>query len=400
MRVLTQATETIPIDALRLHPRNPRQGDIGAIHESIKNNGFYGSIIAQRSTGYILAGNHRWKAAQQDGATEIPVTWIDVDDDHALRILLADNRTNDLASYNDEALAELLKDIHENSGTLLGTGYDGDDLDELLDDLGREGQPAEEPPEAQVDRADELQEKWQTELGQLWQIGTHRLLCGDSTDESVVARLMAGATAALVNTDPPYGVSYDGGTTKRKALDGDKTPALYEPALRMAHKHSRPDAACYLWHSDSKSAAVSAAVSAAGYERRSTIIWNKNLAQFGALGAQYKTKHEPCHYLHKRGQAPAWYGPTNEVTVWDVAREQKNEHHPTQKPPELAARACRNSAKAGEVVLDLFGGSGSTLVGAEQTGRVAYLCELDPAYVAVTLERLADMGLTPELADA
>ena len=135
MRTLNQTTETVPIDALKAHPRNPRQGDIGAIHESIQVNGFYGFVIAQRSTGYILAGNHRWKAAQQAGAKTIPVTWIDVEDDHALRILLADNRTNDLATYDDNALAQLLQDLQNTTGSLAGTGYDGDDLDDLLKDL-------------------------------------------------------------------------------------------------------------------------------------------------------------------------------------------------------------------------------------------------------------------------
>jgi ParB-like chromosome segregation protein Spo0J len=135
MRVLNSTTKNEPIDALKPHPRNPRQGDIGAIHTSIQTNGFYGTIIAQKSTGYILAGNHRWQAARQTKTKTIPVTWLDVDDDHALRILLADNRTNDLATYNDEALAKLLKSLHESTGTLLGTGYDGDDLDELIANL-------------------------------------------------------------------------------------------------------------------------------------------------------------------------------------------------------------------------------------------------------------------------
>ena len=132
MRIINQTTETAPIDTIRPHPRNPRQGDTGAIHQSIDANGFYGAVVAQKSTGYSLAGNHRWKAAQQAGATEVPVTWVDVDDDHALRILLADNRTNDLATYDDHALADLLKSLHESTGTLTGTGYDGDDLDDLL----------------------------------------------------------------------------------------------------------------------------------------------------------------------------------------------------------------------------------------------------------------------------
>jgi hypothetical protein len=132
VRIINQTTETAPIDTVRPHPRNPRQGDIGSIHTSITANGFYGTVIAQRSTGHILAGNHRWQAARQAGATTIPVTWIDVQDDHALRILLADNRTNDLATYNDQALSELLQELHATTGTLTGTGYDNEDLDDLI----------------------------------------------------------------------------------------------------------------------------------------------------------------------------------------------------------------------------------------------------------------------------
>ena len=135
MKVINEATTIEPIGKVAPHPRNPRQGDVGAIHQSIEANGFYGHVVAQRSTGYILAGNHRWLAARQAGAKRIPVTWVDVDDDHALRILLADNRTNDLASYDDASLAELLVDIQKATGDLTGTGYDGDDLDALLADL-------------------------------------------------------------------------------------------------------------------------------------------------------------------------------------------------------------------------------------------------------------------------
>ncbi len=135
MRILNGETERVAIDAIKPHPRNPREGDVGAIHTSIDTNGFYGRVIAQKSTGFILAGNHRWQAMHQAGATEIPVEWIDVDDDHALRILLADNRTNDLASYNDDELASILQELADETGTLAGTGYDGDDLDEMLNEF-------------------------------------------------------------------------------------------------------------------------------------------------------------------------------------------------------------------------------------------------------------------------
>ena len=134
MKIINEAVELAPVDAVQPHPRNPRQGDVGAIHESIEANGFYGAVVAQRSTGFILAGNHRWQAARHAGATEVPVIWVDVDDDHALRILLADNRTNDLATYDDSALASLLQELAD-AGNLAGTGYDGDALDDLLADL-------------------------------------------------------------------------------------------------------------------------------------------------------------------------------------------------------------------------------------------------------------------------
>lgn len=399
MRLLNQATELLPLDSVRPHPRNPRQGDIGAIHESITANGFYGTIIAQRSTGYILAGNHRWQALRKTGVNTVPVTWVDVDDDHALRILLADNRTNDLATYDDTALSEILKDIMEDAGTLAGTGYDGDDLDDLLKDLGQD-QPEVEAPEAQVDRADELQAKWGTALGQLWQIGPHRLLCGDSTSAEDAERLFGATEANLVFTDPPYGVDYQGGTTKREKLVGDhRGTNIYAAFLPLAVKHSETRAPFYIWHAGAVGMPVLQAIAENGLEVRSQIIWNKNQAQFGAIGAQYKQKHEPCFYAFKRGHAPHWHGPTNEVTVWDIDRERANEHHPTQKPPALAERAITNSSERGSIVADFFAGSGSTIIGAENTDRVCYALELNPGYVAVILQRLADMGLTPELAD-
>lgn len=137
MEIINQAVEMVPPGALKLHPRNVNDGDVGAIHESIQHNGFYGTIVAQRSTGYVLAGNHRLQAAQHAGATEVPVVWVDVDDDHALRILLADNRTTRLGNDDPEALARLLQEIADTAGTLDGTAYSGDDLDELLAGLSR-----------------------------------------------------------------------------------------------------------------------------------------------------------------------------------------------------------------------------------------------------------------------
>jgi DNA modification methylase len=157
----------------------------------------------------------------------------------------------------------------------------------------------------------------------------------------------------------------------------------------MAFKFSDDKAPLYLWHAGVKgiAAAAAAAAAAAGYEIRCELVWNKNQAQFGALSAQYKQKHEPAYYCFKRGSAPRWFGPTNEVTVWDVDRASKNEFHPTQKPTELATRAMRNSSQPGHVVLDLFLGSGATLIAAEESNRRCFGLELSPAYCDVIVAR-------------
>lgn len=227
--------------------------------------------------------------------------------------------------------------------------------------------------------------------GDIWTLGAHRLICGDSTVISDVEALMAGERADLVFTDPPYGVDYDGGhadpEVRREKLQNDATTDIYADVMPLIHSFSKDSAALYIWLADTKALDVLKALDTNKYDVRSWIIWNKNMAQFGAIGAQYKRKHEPCFYCFKRGHSPFWDGPTNEVSVWDIARASKNEFHPTQKPPDLAERAITNSCPDGGIVLDLFGGSGSTLIAAENTRRRAYLCEIAPGYAQVILER-------------
>jgi DNA modification methylase len=227
----------------------------------------------------------------------------------------------------------------------------------------------------------------------MWTVGRHRLMCGDSTSDLDVGRLCGQDRAQLVFTDPPYGVNYNGGvTTKRTGLVGDKSPSLYAPACRVAYAFSDDQAPIYLWQGGlfGSGDVVLNALTAAGYKIRNEIVWNKNHAQFGALSAQYKQKHELCYYCIKTNQhAPRWYGPTNEITVWNVDRAVANEYHPTQKPVELAHRAIQNSSASGDVVLDLFLGSGSTMIAAENLNRRCYAMEIDPAYCAVVLERVA-----------
>jgi len=222
-------------------------------------------------------------------------------------------------------------------------------------------------------------------------------MCGDSTGIDAVEKLMDGHKADLLFTDPPYGVSYEGGHNKKKrkgiiadTLEGDNLTGLFYGALSVAIPNTKDGAAFYVWYSSNKSVETYASLSKLPLALRAVIQWYKVKSGLGAFMSQYIPNCEPCMYLHKTGCSPAWYGPSNEKTVWELKKESRNEFHPTQKPVELPERAIGNSSKAGDIVLDLFGGSGSTLIACEKTGRNAYLMELDEKFVDVIINRWQD----------
>lgn len=217
--------------------------------------------------------------------------------------------------------------------------------------------------------------------GQLWILGEHRLLCGDSTNEKEVERLMGDQKAQMLFTDPPYGVDYDGGTKVREKLAGDDKPDLY---VRVAPVIQRfVDGPCYTWFADKFAKDVLDGILGIG-EVHAMVIWQKQQPSF-SMNAHYKYKHEPCFYWKPKGCTLRWNGPTNETTVWEERRESQNKMHPTQKPVALAERAIKNHTAL--TVLDLFGGSGSTLIAAEKTGRKAFIMEISPAYCDVIVAR-------------
>ncbi len=388
----------VPVDMLITHPRNPRQGNVEAITESIKANGFYGTIVAQGSTGHVLGGNHRLKAARELGMETVPVAWLDIDDDRALRILLADNRTADLAEYDDAALSALLQELAESDG-LDGTGYDDDALGALMAKLA---DPVE-GPDAQIDQAAELQEKWKVERGQVWAIGNHRLGCGDATNAEDVKQLLDGNKPNLMITDPPYGVEYDPAWRNEAAEKGQLAYAARRVGevqnddradWSAAWKLSPSDVA-YVWHGALMVADVLQSLIDTKYEPRPQIIWAKS--NFPISRGHYTWTHEPCWYVVRKGATASWIGPATSRTVWsDITLDANVDGgHSTQKPVECMARPMRNHK--GDVY-DPFLGSGTTMVAAEQLGRTCFGIELHPPYCAVILERMADMGIEGKLA--
>jgi len=371
--------QTIALTDLSLDPSNVRKHsrkNLDAIKASLRKFGQQKPIVVD-AKGIVLAGNGTLTAAQELGWTEIQIVRTELAGVEATAFAIADNRTAELAEWEEDKLSQVLQSLKvEDADLLAATGYDAAEVDKMSKAEVTEDE-VPEPPAEPI-----------TKAGDLWILGEHRVLCGDSTKRENVAILMSGDLAKLVVTDPPYGVDYQGGVfSKRDKLAGDETADLYGPILKLAYEFSDAKAAVYLWRSDGKAVDVFAALDSAKYVRRITIIWNKNIAQFGALSAQYKQKHEPCHYLFKKGESPRWFGPTNETTVWDIDRNQTNEHHPTEKPIGIMGRPIQNSSEVTDIILDFFLGSGTTLIAAEQLGRKCYGMEISPQYCDVIVKR-------------
>ena len=401
MNIINEATELVDVRSLKPHPKNANRSDAGLIAESIETNGWYGQIIAQRSTGHILVGHHRLQAAQQLGATEVPVTWVDVDNTRALKIMLADNATAAAAHRDEQALADLLSEL-QLTDTLTGTGYADADLDALLTSIAADA-PTPEPldaPEPQIDRAEELRVKWQTERGQLWVIPSrttpgkaHRLLCGDSTVAEDVARLMDGQKADMVFTDPPYGYSYQSNfrskTKKFDVLENDDT--ILDGFVPLIAPHVAGWALiCTSW----KVVAEWVTVTASLGTMQNMIVWDKGGGGMGDLAHSLSTDYE---LILAYGRGAEIQG-KRLGSVWTINKDGPADYvHATQKPVELVEQALQTFAPKRGSVLDFFMGSGTTICAAERQGCTSYGLELTPSYLAVILERLSGMGLAPEL---
>jgi DNA modification methylase len=388
-------------------PRN-----VGTIVDALHEVGAARSIVIDEH-GTILAGNATAEAAAEagiervqvvdaDGSTLVAVRRTGLTPQQKRRLALFDNRAAELAEWDAERLAAFLA---EDAAALEGL-FHREEVDALLATLRP---PAGADPGPQIDRAEELRAKWATAPGQLWAIGPHRLLCGDATSAADVARLLDGAAPRLLVTDPPYGVDYDPrwrdaaqairlGRGRAPIPSGDDAPhdwtaALAVACVEVAYCWAPPGAQQYL---------TQRMLEGAGYEVRQQIVWVKPMAPLSR--SAYHWRHEPCWYAVRAGKQAGWIGDRAQTTVWEMpspthlmsGSDEEATPHATQKPVECYATPLRNHA--GDLY-DPFVGSGTAVVAAEQAGRRCYALEIDPAYVAVALERLAGMGLAPRLAD-
>lgn len=418
--------EYVPLERLEEWPRNPKSHALDELRRSMERFGYTAPILVDDETGRIVAGHGRVDALRQlqeegegppdrvrseDGGWLVPVVrGVRFDSEaEAEAYLLADNRLTEVGGWDDSELAATLADLSESeNGALEGLGWEDDEVDSLVaawedDQLGEVEE--DEGPTAVPDDPE-------SERGEVYELGRHRLLCGDSTSEDDVRRALDGEEAALVFTDPPYGVSYedtgpgawdDEKLAKKEAgeleprfdpIEGDELRGedLYEfltDAFAAWRPNVREDAAWYVWHASRTQILFERALEEAGYTVRAQVMWAKTRPAFNF--GQYKYQHEPCFYAHREDTPPAWYGDRTQTTLWEIGSESGADYlHPTQKPVGLAEIAIRNSSRVDEVVIDPFAGSGSTLIAAEQLDRRCVLLEIDPGYCDVVRQRYAD----------
>jgi DNA modification methylase len=363
-----------------------------AIKASLTRFGQAEPLVVQASTKQVIGGNGRLAAMQELGWTECDVVELDLDDQKAAALGIALNRTAEFATWDESALAEILQSL-DADGALDGTGYSHDDLNALLDQLGIEG-----TLEGDIDDVPEPQQTPVSRRGDLWRLGEHHLLCGDSTSRDDVARLMGDQRAALVATDPPYLVDYTGDRPNDSGKDW--THVYHEIDIKDANAFFRavftniltvlaPKAAIYCWHAHKRSGEIQRIWHDLGILDHQQIIWVKPTPVFGRV--YWHFRHEPCMMGWKKGEKPDHDGQHEFDSVWEVDWEGRarsvDSGHPTSKPAELFARPMRKHTKVGDICFEPFSGSGSCLVAAEKLGRRCRAIEIEPVFVDVAVRR-------------
>ena len=393
MKWLADKIEQWPTAKLVPYARNARthsEAQVAQIAASIVEFGFTNPILAG-SDGVIVAGHGRLAAAQKLGLAVVPVVVLDhLTPTQRRALVIADNRIAENAAWDDDLLRVELEGLQDEGFDLDLTGFDADALAELLagDEPDNEGQTDE-------DAVPDVGDAPVSRPGDVWHLGPHRLLCGDATVATSYEALLDGEAVDMVFTDPPYNVNYANSAKDkmrgkdRAILNDNLGDGFYDfllAALTPTLAHCR--GAIYVAMSSSELDTLQSAFRAAGGHWSTFIIWAKNTFTLGR--ADYQRQYEPILYGWPEGGERHWCGDRDQGDVWQIKKPQKNDLHPTMKPVELVERALRNSSRPGNVVLDPFGGSGTTLIAAEKAGRVARLIELDPKYADVIVRRWED----------
>ena len=390
---MADKVEPWPTTRLIPYARNARthsDEQVAQIAASIVEFGFTNPVLAG-SDGVVICGHGRLAAAQRLGLPEVPVVILDhLTPTQRRALIIADNRIAENSGWDPELLRLEIEALEDDHFDVSLTGFDADALSELLD-----GEETDQAGQTDDDQIPEVLEDTISKPGDVWILGPHRLLCGDATQAESYERLLQGQPVDLLWSDPPYNVNYANSAKdklrgkNRAILNDNLVEGFYDfllDALTPALSHCQ--GAVYLAMSSSELDTLQSAFRKAGGHWSTFIIWAKNTFTLGR--ADYQRQYEPILYGWPEGKQRHWCGDRDQGDVWNIKKPAKNDLHPTMKPVELVERCIRNSTKPGQTVLDPFGGSGTTLIAAEKSGRVARLMELDPKYVDVIVRRWQD----------
>ena len=384
---MARRIELWPIDRLVPYARNARthtEEQVAQVAASIVEFGWTNPILVG-ADGVIIAGHARLLAARKLKQAEVPVIVLgDLPETKRRALVLADNRLALDAGWDEEMLRIELESLRDDEFDLSVIGFTEEELDLYLED--------DEPVAGKTDEdaAPEVEERAVSVRGDTWICGNHRVRCGDSTSTDDLDALLAGRFADVVFTDPPYNVDYTGYTKDKLKIQSDAMSAaefvsFLGKVFESYRRAVKAGASLYVCHPSSWQREFQGALEAAGFAVRTQIIWAKNTFAWGF--GRYKFQHEPIFYCHVAGESDPWYGDKSQSTLWQEKKPAANRLHPTMKPVELVERALVNSSKSGDLVLDLFGGSGSTMIACERTHRDCFLMELDGRYADVIVKR-------------
>ncbi|MCC7571078.1 site-specific DNA-methyltransferase [Candidatus Micrarchaeota archaeon] len=383
----TERFEKVNIDRLVPYARNARihsKEQILQLRSSLREFGFVSPIIADKELN-IIAGHGRVLAAKAEGLTEIPCVFVEhLTEAQKKAYILADNRLALSAGWDEELLALEFADLKELGFDLEITGFDTDEIEKLFADS--DGEVTDDD----FDLTAALEQAAFVLPGDLWTLGRHRLICGDATDADTLKRLMDGRKANLVLTDPPYNVSFESASGLKIKNDSMKAEQFYNfllSAFRNLAENLEGGGSVYIFHADTEGENFRRAFRESGFHLSGTCIWVKDSFVMGR--SPYQWQHEPILYGWLKTGTHKWYAGRAEATIWNFAKPKRNSDHPTSKPLDLLAYPIRNSSQANGIVLDTFGGSGSTLIACEQADRICNMLELDEKYASVILRRYA-----------
>ena len=372
--------DLLPADYNPRKDLKPGDAEYEKLKRSIEQFGYVEPVIWNKTTGRVVGGHQRLKVLMDMGLTKVDCVVVEMDEDKEKALNIALNKIS--GDWDKDKLALLIADLQGADFDVSLTGFEPAEIDDLFKDTLKDGVKDDD-----FDVGAELEKPTMTKHGDIWTLGRHRLICGDSTKVETYDLLMGSTKANLVITDPPYNVNYEGsaGKIKNDNMADDTFYNFLLDAYTQMHSAMADDASIYVFHADTEGLNFRKAFADAGFYLSGCCIWKKQSLVLGR--SPYQWQHEPCLYGWKKNGKHQWYTGRKETTIWEFDKPKKNGDHPTMKPIPLLAYPIMNSSMSNSVVLDPFGGSGSTLIACEQTDRICYTVELDEKFCDVIVKR-------------